>query len=71
MFCWAQVKDADLHEVVTVGAPCKQHQPHSSSAWQPATRLQLNVTEKLVSPIVVLAHARAHYLAKTVLELHK
>lgn len=71
MFCWAQVKDADLHEVVTVGAPCKQYQPHNSSAWQPASRLQLNITNKLVSPIVVLAHARAHYLAKTVLELHK
>ena len=63
------VRDSDVQQVVKVGAACDSYtSTHNSSA---PGGLQLNVTDRLVAPVVILAHARANYLAKTVLELYR
>jgi hypothetical protein len=60
-----QVRDTDVQHVAKLGSACDNL---NSSA---ANGLRLNVTDSLVAPVVILAHARAHYLAKTVLTLHR
>lgn len=60
-----QVRDTDVQHVAKLGSACDGL---NSSA---ANSLRLNVTNSLVAPVVILAHARAHYLAKTVLTLHR
>jgi hypothetical protein len=60
-----QVRDADVQHVAQLGSACERL--NSSTA----NGLHLNVTDSLVAPVVILAHARAHYLAKTVLTLHR
>jgi hypothetical protein len=57
----SQIRDEDLQHVGTAG----------DHACNPGTApgIKLNVTKKLVAPVVVLAHNRPKYLAKTLLQL--
>jgi hypothetical protein len=61
-----QVKDSDVQHVAKLGSACDSYNSSAPHA------LQLERTDtSLVAPVVILAHARAHYLAKTVLTLHR
>lgn len=60
-----QVRDTDVQHVAKLGSACDGL---NSSA---ANSFRFNVTDSLIAPVVILAHARAHYLAKTVLTLHR
>lgn len=51
------------HHQAQVGAACLVH-PQTDG-------LQLNVTDQLVAPVVVVAHNRVHYLAKCLTSLLK
>jgi hypothetical protein len=62
---WAQVKDIDVQHVAQVGSACAGYNSSAPHA------LHLEITDTLVAPVVILAHARAHYLAKAVLTLHR
>jgi uncharacterized membrane protein len=56
----AHVEDKELHHIVKHAAVCNKNG---------ASGLQLNATPQLVAPVVVVAHARAGYLAKTMVAL--
>lgn len=60
-----QVRDTDVQHVAKLGAACDNL---NSSA---PNSLRLNLSDSLVAPVVILAHSRAHYLAKTFLTLHR
>lgn len=57
-----QVADAELHHIATHGNVCDK---------QAAAGLSLNVTPNLVAPLVIMAHNRPGYLAKSLVSLLK
>lgn len=58
----ASIHDNELHHILQHTAVCEKHN---------ASGLTLNITANLVAPLVVVAHARAGYLARTMTTLLK
>lgn len=58
----ARVEDKELHHIATHGDICDKGA---------AQGIRLNVTQQLVAPLVVMAHARPDYLAKAMVILYR